>query len=92
MTHRLGEKSVACLEYIERMRERRDHGDPLLAHAEWREDYDRLCERFGEKVVLTKLDSLADRGFIDYGVSARMGWLTEKGEAALAELRATFSG
>ncbi len=44
--------------------------------------YEEACDRFGEAVVIAKFDALAARGYIDYGVSARTGWLTDKGQAA----------
>lgn len=38
---------------------------------------------FPEKVVYAKLAKFEDRGLIEYGVSIRQCWLTEKGHAAL---------
>jgi hypothetical protein len=37
------------------------------------------------KVVLRKMERLADRGLIEYGVSLRTAWLTEAGRRALAD-------
>ena len=53
----------------------------------WRELYAELAVRYGsERVVDAAMERLARRGYIDYGVSERTGWLTAKGRAALAEL------
>jgi hypothetical protein len=37
--------------------------------------------------VLYKLNELANRGLLDYGVNVAYAWLTEEGEQRLAELR-----
>lgn len=39
------------------------------------------------KVVEAALYRAAERNLIEYGVSARTGWLTEKGKALLAEAK-----
>lgn len=38
------------------------------------------------KVVLRKLEKLADQGLIEYGTSLNFPWLTEEGEELLNEL------
>lgn len=45
--------------------------------------YDRLCAVLGcpEKVAYSAMERAADRGLIEYGVSLRTGWPTEKGIA-----------
>ena len=49
--------------------------------------YSQLMARgFPEKVVYAKLAKLERRGFIEYGVSLRTGWLTDAGRAALQRL------
>lgn len=50
--------------------------------AEWR----RLCDIYSTKAVIRKLEELADRGYIEYGVSVRGAWLTEKGKCKLREV------
>jgi hypothetical protein len=47
--------------------------------------YDLLMERTGEcfKVCWRAMERACDRDLIEYGVSLRTGWLTEKGEALL---------
>lgn len=46
--------------------------------------YEVLGEKYGsEKLVLKKMEQLADRGYLEYGVSLRTAWLTEKGLAEL---------
>jgi hypothetical protein len=47
--------------------------------------YFELCARYSEKAVIRKLEELTDRGYVDYGVSPRLAWLTEKGEEALRD-------
>lgn len=54
-----------------------DHNAPR--HKRYRE----LCEKYSEKAVLTKLDNLADKGYVDYGVNPRGSWLESKGKAVL---------
>ncbi len=48
--------------------------------------YDILCGVLGcpEKVAYAAMERAADRGFIEYGVSLRTGWITPKGEALFA--------
>ncbi|MFA5922335.1 MAG: hypothetical protein WC856_13750 [Methylococcaceae bacterium] len=47
-----------------------------------------LMKRTGqcEKVCLMAMERAAERGFIDYGVTLRSGWLTEKGEELLSHI------
>ena len=45
--------------------------------------YKAACERWSEKAVVAKFEELTRRGLITYGVSARTGWLTEKGKQIL---------
>jgi hypothetical protein len=45
--------------------------------------YEEACRRFSQKAVDTMFKSLESRGYIESGVSARTGWLTAKGKAAL---------
>ena len=45
--------------------------------------YKALCQQYGENVVCSKMESLARRNYIEYGVSPRTGWLTPKGHATL---------
>lgn len=49
--------------------------------------YELLQERTGQplKVCWRAMERASDRGFVDYGVSLRTGWLTPEGEALLAE-------
>lgn len=73
---RLGPKAYDCLKLAD-LHGRWDH--------EWDEHYAEICKRYSEKAVTVKLTELANRGYIEYGVSARTGWLTDKGREALAE-------
>lgn len=47
--------------------------------------YEILAEKFDcdEKLSFAACERAAERGLIEYGVSLRTGWLTEKGEALL---------
>lgn len=46
--------------------------------------YADACRLFSEKAVIRKMERLSDKDYIEYGVSARTGWLTEKGRLTLA--------
>lgn len=41
---------------------------------------------YPEKVVYRVMEKLADENYLEYGVSLRTAWLTEKGEILLARL------
>lgn len=73
----LGEKAMLCL----RIAAARG------ADGDWTAERDTLyreaCERFSEKAVCTKFEQLAAKDYIEYGVSARTGWPTEKGRDVL---------
>ena len=75
MKSQLGQKSIACLLIA---------GIPPRNRAGW---WDRLyaeaCEQYSEKATCATFERLSRKGYIDYGVSARTGWLTDKGRAAL---------
>lgn len=45
--------------------------------------YERLCAVLGcpEKVAYSAMERAYDRGLIEYGVSLRTGWITDKGIA-----------
>lgn len=75
MSHRLGEKALACLRMA------------AMSTADARRTtlYLEACNRWSQKAVDTMFQSLADRGYIYCGVTARSGWLIDKGVAALAE-------
>lgn len=46
--------------------------------------WEALCAKWGGKQVVGKLDDLSDKDYVEYGVSLRTCWLTEKGKLALA--------
>lgn len=50
----------------------------------WLVAYADACLRFSEKAINVKFEELVARGYIECGVTARSGWLTEKGIQALA--------
>jgi hypothetical protein len=64
--------------------------------AEWKRGgeslwpYTLLMERTGQpmKVCCRAMERAADRGLVEYGVSLRTGWLTDKGQALLAQVSA----
>lgn len=41
--------------------------------------------RFSEKAFFVKAEELTDRGYLEYGVSVRGAWLTDKGKRALRD-------
>lgn len=45
-----------------------------------------LYTRFSEKAIDRKVQELADRGYLEIGVSTSYAWLTDQGRAALAEV------
>lgn len=49
--------------------------------------YELLTEWTGqpEKVCISAMERAYDRGYIEYGVSLRSGWLSEKGLALLKD-------
>ena len=49
--------------------------------------YEVLYQKYPPKKVDRKFDTLVRRGYLEFGVSARTGWLTGKGMAKLFELR-----
>lgn len=58
-----------------------DAGHYADGSAPWR----RLAERYHvpEKVVYAKMEKLYDRGLIDFGVSLRTGWPSDRGRALI---------
>ncbi len=70
----LSTKTLSCLIYL---------AIPVSDFARRRLVYTNLCNIYKEKVILRKLDKLCDRGYLEFGVSLRTGWLTEKGAALL---------
>lgn len=74
---------------------RKDISDLIICHAYvaaatapnliWPDSY--LMEWTGQvqKVCYRAMERAHNRGFIDYGVSLRSGWVTEKGHKLLAE-------
>lgn len=52
-------------------------------NAAWKQMYAAACQEYSEKAVCRKFEELSDRGYMEYGVSARTGWLTDRGRAVL---------
>ena len=50
---------------------------------QWRRAYEIICAKYSEKAVIAKMEELTSRGYMEYGVSVRTGWLTDKGREAL---------
>lgn len=73
MTSNLGEKSLACLRMARFS----------FASQERQALYLAACERFSQKAVDKKFEDLVDAGYMECGVTARSGWLTEKGRGAI---------
>lgn len=70
---KLGPKALDCL----RIAEARELN-------KWEPLYVAMCSKYSEKIVTRKMLELSRRGYIEYGVSVRTGWLTDKGKLALA--------
>lgn len=49
----------------------------------WKLRLSELETQYSAKAVDRKMEELTDRGYTEYGVSARTGWLTDKGRQAL---------
>lgn len=81
-THELAEKALAVL----------DIASMSPASVERRDAYRDACAVWSEKAVCAKFDELARRGYIEYGVSARTGWLTDKGKEALRGINQSERG
>ena len=47
--------------------------------------YEILAKKYGvdEKLIFSKMEKLEDEGYLEYGVSLRTAWLTEKGKLEL---------
>jgi len=67
-----------CLAY-KRARELRDLNRNNVTDHVWPEDLLAALTGQPVKVCLRAMERAADRGYIDWGVSLRSGWLTEKG-------------
>lgn len=98
----MNDKTYGCLVYLEALHSGIDRGfdqvvttpagrTAVITHcvsnrffSEW---YLELAEKYSEKAILRKFDQLSRKGYTEYGVSARTGWLTEKGKIALAKER-----
>ncbi len=72
-THMLGEKSIACLRFSE----------ALCIPEQRRKLYDLACKKYSENAVIRKCEDLCARGYMEFGVSPRTGWLTDKGRESL---------
>lgn len=70
---RLGAKAMAVL---------RIASLPILS-IERQNAYNDACSAYSEKAVLKKFEDLESARYIDCGVSARTGWLTDKGKEML---------
>ena len=81
----IGEKTVWCLMVAEarHCRELTAVSCDILA----RDIYDEACAKYGERAVNCKFEELSRRGYIDYGVSPRTGWLTNRGRQVLDHAR-----
>lgn len=69
----LGEKALDCLELA----------SMPIASPERMARYWLLAGIYSEKAVIAKLEQLAAKGLIEYGVAASYGWLTDAGRTAL---------
>lgn len=76
-THKLQGLALGCMHLARLMS---DHA----GYDRWERHYMGLCLVYSEKRVLRKLEELDRRGYVDYGVSPRGSWLTEKGWQVLA--------
>lgn len=82
MYFNLGQKSLDCLKLAE-LRE-------IYDWKAWTKAYNSLCTKYSEKAVIKKMEQLANKGYINYGITARTGWLTDKGREVLREVNNEF--
>jgi hypothetical protein len=56
--------------------------------------YIQLMEKYNcpFKVAYQKMQRLSDGNYVDYGVSLRCGWLTDKGKEALKKYKDSMKG
>lgn len=66
-----------CMAYLQARERNRDRVTDLV----WPEDLLATLTGQPVKVCLRAMERAADRGYIDWGVSLRAGWLTSMGEA-----------
>lgn len=87
MSHKLGKKALMCLA-IAASHPKFKPGELFGFNTwdAWERIYHEASVRFSEKAIICKMEDLADKGYIEYGVSARTGWLTPKGEQALRDV------
>lgn len=63
--------------------------DRTRGRSEMRTPDEALADRWPAKVVLAKMRKLADKGYIDCGVSLRTAWLEPKGAELLDGIKET---
>lgn len=68
---------MVCLAYREFLKAGRDGPWPYELLERWSEQPQKVCYRACERAER--------RGLIEYGVSLRTGWLTEKGKALIGD-------
>lgn len=73
----ISDKQV-CEAYVEAIRKRQDEKECVFP-------YEILMKVTGqpEKVCYRAMERASDRDYVEYGVSLRTGWLTEKGRKLL---------
>jgi hypothetical protein len=70
-----GPKTLACLLIA--------HMGP--GHPKYLEAFRIAADAWSEKAVIAKMEQLARKGIVDYGVSPAYSWLTPKGHDVLEE-------
>lgn len=82
---RFGLKTIMCLRIAQARHDDRDEATATAI-------YERACAEFSEKAILRKFQELVDRDYMECGVTARSGWLTEKGRRALQAVEREAEG
>jgi hypothetical protein len=82
-TKDISDKQV-CEAYVEYHEKLKGRTSFIEGEFEW--PYNILQRVTGqpEKVCYRAMERASDRGYIEYGVSLRTGWLTDKGKALLS--------
>lgn len=81
MTNKFSRKDISTLDVLSAYERRKLRGEPFVELI--------LSEKTGApiKVCFSAMEREADRGFVEYGVSLRTGWLTPEGVEELRKLR-----
>lgn len=73
MSEQMGPKAITCLKIATHE----------FGSAERVRLFNEAASTYSQKAVLKKFEDLVEAGYVECGVSARSGWITDKGRQAL---------